>query len=72
VTDQDALTAALTARHKLLTGAAVVEVDIASAGGGSYKTRYTPANRAALESYIQELQSRIAGTVTRGAIGFAL
>jgi len=69
VTDQEALDAAKLARHKLLTGAAVVEVDIVTSGGG-YKTRFTPANREALESYISELEEKIAGTCSRrGAIG---
>lgn len=69
MTDQDALIDALAKRHKLLTGTSVVEVDIISQGGASYKTRFTPANREALESYIQELQNRIAGKSSRGAIG---
>ncbi len=70
MTDQDALDAALTARHKLLTGASAVEVDVMGTGGANYRTRFTPANREALESYIAELQAKIAGTARRGALGF--
>jgi hypothetical protein len=59
------LTAARAARHKLLTGMAVVEVD----QGGGFRTKFTPANREALESYIAELEDSIAGKRRRGAIG---
>jgi hypothetical protein len=64
MTDQDLLTQASLARHKLLTGTSAVEVDM-----GGYRARFTPANREALESYINELQDRIAGVQRRGAIG---
>lgn len=65
MSDQDLLDQANAARHKLLTGIAVVEVDM-----GTYRARFTPANREALDAYIQELEERIAGTPRRGAIGF--
>lgn len=68
-TAQTYLTRAIAAFDKLMTGAAVVEVDIVASGGG-YKTRFTPANREALESYIAALEERVAGTCDRrGAIG---
>jgi len=70
MTDADALVAAQAARHKLLTGTAAVEVDVQSAGGGGYRTKFTPANREALEAYIDELEQRINGRRTRGAVGF--
>jgi hypothetical protein len=65
--DEDRLAAAVSARHKLLTGTAAVEVDT-----GVYKTRFTPANREALEAYIAELQDKISGRRRSGAIGFVL
>ena len=64
MTDQDCLAAAQVARHKLLLGAQAVEVDF-----GTYRAKFTPANREALESYISELQARIANKPVRGAIG---
>jgi hypothetical protein len=65
MTTLDLLTQALSARHKLLTGTSAVEVDM-----GGYRARFTPANREALESYINELQDNISGVQARGAIGF--
>ncbi|MBI1202555.1 MAG: hypothetical protein GC182_08595 [Rhodopseudomonas sp.] len=64
-TDQDLLDQANAARHKLLTGTSAVEVDM-----GTYRARFTPANREALESYIAELSARISGCAPRrGAVG---
>lgn len=63
-TPQDLLTQALAARHALITGQQAVEVDF-----GTYRTKFTPANRDALDSYISELQTQIAGLQRRGAIG---
>jgi hypothetical protein len=65
MTDADRLAAAIDARHRLLTGTAAVEVDT-----GLYKTKFTPANREALDAYITELTARLANQQTRGAIGF--
>lgn len=65
MTDADRLAAAKDARHQLVTGAQAVEVDF-----GIYKTKFTPANREALDSYISELEASIAGGKRRGAIGF--
>lgn len=70
MSDQDLLDQANAARHKLLTGTAAVEVDVVGASGGGYRTKFTAANREALQSYIDELEQRIAGKRTRGAIGF--
>lgn len=64
MTDQDRLAAAIDARHKLVTGAKAVKVDF-----GIYRTEFTPANREALDSYISELEAKVAGGARRGAIG---
>lgn len=64
MTDQERLDAAIDARHQLVIGTRAVEVDT-----GTYHTRFTPANRDALDSYISELQATIAGAQKRGAIG---
>lgn len=69
MTDQDLLNQAEAARHDLLIGALAVEVDVIGASGGGMRTKFTAANREALESYIDELRQRIAGKRTRGAIG---
>lgn len=69
MTDQDRLNAAIDARHKLLLGQSVVEVDIIGSNGINQRTRFTPANREALEAYIAELQEKIAGCQRRGAVG---
>jgi hypothetical protein len=65
MTDADRLALAKDARHKLLLGQAAVEVDF-----GTYRTKFTPANREALDSYIAELEAAICGQPSRGAIGF--
>jgi hypothetical protein len=67
MTDQDRLAAAIDARHRLLLGESAVEVDF-----GTYRARFTPANREALESYIKELEAQISGKPQHGAIGFVL
>jgi hypothetical protein len=67
MSNADKLAAAEDARHRLLLGQQAVEVDF-----GTYKTRFTAANRESLESYIAELKALIAGTPTRGAIGFVM
>lgn len=69
MTDQERLNAAIDARHKLLLGQSVVEIDIMGSNGVNQRTRFTPANREALEAYIAELQAKIAGCSLRGAIG---
>lgn len=70
MTDQEALAAAQDARHKLLIGARAVEVEVIGTGGATYRTKFTPANREALDAYIQELTEKIAGKPRYGAIGF--
>jgi hypothetical protein len=67
-TNEGRLAAAQAARHQLITGGLPVEVEIA----GGMRVTYAPADRDALESYISELQAAIAGTQTRGALGFIL
>jgi hypothetical protein len=68
MTDQDMLTAAQTALHKLLTGTQAVEVEIGT-GQGAYRTKFSPAKINDLKAYIQTLEDRIANRCTRGAIG---
>lgn len=63
-TDQQLLDEAMAARHALVTGQQAIEVDF-----GTYRTKFNPSNRDALDSYIAELQARIAGEARRGAIG---
>ena len=58
------LDAAIAARHKLLTGTNAVEVD-----QDGYTVKFTAANREALDGYIAELEAKIAGRRTRGAVG---
>ena len=59
------LAAAIDARDRLIRGVMAVEVQIA----GGMMTKFTPANREALESYISELQAEISGKPVRRAIG---
>lgn len=61
----DRLAEAQLALHRLQIGQAFVEVTVAS---GS-TTKFTPANRDQLQSYIQQLQDQIGGINNRGAIG---
>jgi hypothetical protein len=61
----DRLAEAQLALHRLQIGQSFVEVIVA---GGS-TTKFTPANRDQLMSYIQLLQDQIAGVNNRGAIG---
>jgi hypothetical protein len=68
MTDQEMLDAARTARHQLLLGAGIVECDFGGAGG-QQRTKFTPADANKLDSYIAELEARIAGLPRRGAIG---
>lgn len=59
------LTEARIALHKLSTGTAVVEVDC-----GDYRTKFSLPTIEKLKAYVAELESRLSGAQTRGAIGF--
>jgi hypothetical protein len=69
MTDQEMLDAAKLARHQLLMGQSVVECDFGGVGS-QQRTRFTAANADRLDAYIAELESRVAGLPTRGAVGF--
>ena len=56
MTTQQLLDEATAARHALLTGKARVVC-----GMGDRRTEYTPANLAALDTYIGELRRALAG-----------
>lgn len=62
---QDRLTNAQVALDRLLTGSLAEEVDT-----GTYRARFTRADTDKLQAYIDDLTAQIAGTSTRGAIGF--
>ncbi len=64
-TDADRLLAAQIARHQLLTGSLAETVEVE----GGMKVTFSAANREALEAYISELDAKIAGRRTRGAVG---
>ena len=60
MTKQDKLAEAEEQYHALLTGTAVVSVDV-----NGRKVQYTQANRSALKQYIEELKSSIGVTPSR-------
>lgn len=59
------LSEARVALHKLNTGTAVVEVDC-----GDYRTRFSVPTIEKLKAYVADLEARLDGARTRGAIGF--
>jgi hypothetical protein len=65
MTDQEMLDAARLALHQLLMGQGIVECEFAG-----QRTKFTMANSDQLKAYIAELEAKIAGNPTRGAIGF--
>ncbi|MDQ0472806.1 gpW family head-tail joining protein [Labrys wisconsinensis] len=50
--------------HRLLTGAAVVELDVEGR-----RTKFTPMNRSDLEAYIKRLEAQLGACPPPGAIG---
>jgi hypothetical protein len=64
MTLDEKITEAETALHRLLIGAAEVEV-----GYEDGRIRYTAANRADLEGYIARLKAERDGKPARGAVG---
>lgn len=57
LTDKEALEAAKSAQHDLLTGGAVAEFK----DQNGETVRYTTANRFALASYINSLEAKVSG-----------
>lgn len=51
--------------HALLTGAAVVEVEV-----DGIQTKFRPADAAQLDAYLGRLRAELSGGGRRGAIGF--
>lgn len=68
MTLQEMLAAAMTARHQLLLGQSFVECDYGGAGA-MQKTIFKAADFDRLEAYIAEIEAKIAGKPTRGAMG---
>jgi hypothetical protein len=61
----DMLADAQLALHRLQIGQSFVRVSV-----GGYMTEFTPAQIDKLQAYVDDLLAQIAGTSTRGAIGF--
>jgi hypothetical protein len=68
MTLQDMLAAAQLARHQLLMGQSIVECDFGGSGA-MQKTIFKAADADRLDAYIAELEAKIAGKPTRGAMG---
>ena len=64
INKQQLLREAQIARHKLMTGTLVVELEIEG-----QKTRFNQAKLKDLEDYIASLEAEMAGKPKRGAIG---